>query len=62
MQHFLNGISLFFNPQEARKLYFRNQAQHESHWLTAFAYLSQAYHAEKKAFDSKKGSRKKTSS
>lgn len=46
MHHFLNGISLLFNPLETQELYFKNQAQHESYWLTALAYLSQAYHVE----------------
>ncbi len=51
MHHFLNGISLLFNPLETQELYFKNQAQQESYWLTALAYLSQAYHISAKTIE-----------
>lgn len=61
MHHFLNGISLLFNPFETQELYFKNQAQHESYWLTALAYLSQAYHVEQEKRTTQSQKQKRTS-
>ena len=58
MRNFFNGFSLLFNPSLGKDLYFSSEKTHGSHWLAAFGYLSKAYYAEKKAFDSKSKQKK----
>lgn len=52
MKDFLNGFSLLFDPFGAIKLLEKKEKKPTPYFLTAFDYLAQAYHVEKKPIDS----------
>ncbi|MGB1941139.1 MAG: hypothetical protein ACPHYB_03715 [Flavobacteriaceae bacterium] len=53
MRHFIDGISLLFNPSLAKRKYFPEpKIGYARHFQNAFGYLAKTYNEEKKKYDS----------